>query len=96
MTIWLILILTTLVSTYTAVMAGANEHVYRAARVAAKTSRQSTTLTIVNMLAACGIAACWTVYAFEVGDWRFAAITWVPIVTNVMLRAVMPKYGEGK
>lgn len=42
----------------------------------------------VFIVAGLTLATCWTVYAFQVEDWRFAAIAWIPILAGWINRAV--------
>lgn len=79
MTIWAILILTSAMATVGLATAQANEQLYRDLRVERR-ARMGVGLAVLFMLAAIATATLWTIYAFQVGDWRFAAIQWIPVV----------------
>jgi len=89
--IWTILIATVVANLFGLALASANERVQQATRAAIKQQgglRGGITTAVVAVLAGLTIATCWTVYAFQVDDWRFAAIAWVPVVAGWINRAV--------
>lgn len=89
--IWTILIATALINLVSLALAGANQRVHQATIAAIKREdglRGGVTLGAVALLSGLSLATCWTVYAFQVEDWRFAAIAWIPIVTGAISRAV--------
>lgn len=84
--LWAILVLTTLASTISLATASANRDLVREMRIEQRV-RTSTGLIVTLMLASLAVAVLWTLYAFQVGDWRFAAIQWMPIVLDWIGRA---------
>lgn len=79
MIIWAILILNTLAAAIGVAFAGANDQLMRELRVENR-ARMGRGQAVVLSLAALAVVVLWTVYAFQVHDWRFAAITGVPFV----------------
>lgn len=89
--IWTILITTVLTNLLALAVSSANERVHQATRAAVKRERKFRGGIVAGLLfMALGWtqATCWTVYAFQVEDWRFAAIAWVPIVAAWINQAV--------
>lgn len=88
MILWLILATVTLASVLSVAVVGANREVSQATRAAMKQyGVAGCSLALIWMLSGLVIAALWTVYAYQVKDWRFAAIVWVPIVSRWISQA---------
>lgn len=77
----LILATVTLASALGVALVGINREVTQATNVALRQNKISgCSLAIIYMISGLVVAVLWTVYAFQVKDWRFAAIFWIPIV----------------
>lgn len=97
MMIWTILAITALSNVIAVALASAHERVTQATRAALKRERMGGGLISLGLLLSLfniALATCWTLYAFEVEDWRFAAITWIPIVLGWIVRWTRPNYGD--
>lgn len=79
MTLWIILINSTVVSVIGLATAGVNEQIYRELRVHRRIRYSKGLIFLLSLLSLCNVVL-WTRYAFDVGDWRFAAIAGVPFV----------------
>lgn len=91
--IWIILALTTLHSISASAIAGSYAQVTDAARQAAIRAGMSATASGVGCsmaLLVWAIAACWCVYAYLVGDWRFAAIALIPKAMGIIVHLARP------
>lgn len=94
MMIWAILVLTSIYTFATSALAGNYAQVGEAARLAAKRAGVSATASGVGCFTAVlnwAITACWTVYAYQIGDWRFAAIALIPKAAGILLHLARPR-----
>lgn len=81
MILWLILAFVTLASALSVAVVNVNREVSRATKAAMdQHGIGGCSLTLIWMTSGLVVAVLWTVYAYQVKDWRFAAIVWVPIV----------------
>jgi hypothetical protein len=77
----LILTTVTLASALGMAVVSLNREVAQATNTALRENKISgCSLAIIYMISGLVVAVLWTVYAFQVKDWRFAAIFWIPIV----------------
>lgn len=77
----LILITVTLASVLSATLVSANREVSRATKAAMNQyGIARCSLTLIWMISGLGVAALWTMYAYQQQEWRYAAIIWAPIV----------------
>lgn len=92
--IWAIVILTSLWSFAATALAGNHTQVMDATRKALKAngfSAASSSTGCFMAIVAWAIAACWVVYAFQVHDWRFAAIALIPKAAGMLLHLARPR-----
>lgn len=77
----LILAFVTLVSVLQVAVVAINREVSRATK-AAMNQHGVAGCSLAWIWIICGlvVAVLWSIYAYQVHDWRFAAIVWVPIV----------------
>jgi hypothetical protein len=77
----LILALVTLSSALSAAMVMVNREVSHAIKSTVKQyGWAGCSLTMVWMTSGLIVAGLWSLYAYQVHEWRFAAIIWVPII----------------
>lgn len=84
--LWLILAATTTQSAAWMATSSNNRQFMALAREHKVELRVSPGLTGFSIVMGLVVAAGWTVYSFQVDDWRFAAISWIPIVFGVIGR----------
>lgn len=89
MTVWLLLACSGLTSLGVFALYQANE----AARADVKAALRrhgvvGSPMAVVVALCGWVALALWTVYAAQVGDWRFAAIPWAPLVARFLAWAM--------
>lgn len=88
MILWLILAVVTLASVLSVAVVNINREVARVTNAAMKEHGiAGCSLALVWMLSGLTVAVLWSVYAYQVNDWRFAAIVWVPIVSRWISQA---------
>jgi hypothetical protein len=81
MVVTLILILVSVASVLALAVVMVNREVAQATQTAMKQHGVAgCSLALIWMISGLAVAALWTVYAYQVRDWRFAAIVWIPII----------------
>jgi hypothetical protein len=94
MILWTIFAATCFVNLVALLMAGANEqYVAQVNHIQKQKWRANVFGSLLLALVSYSIPFLWTWYAFDVGDWRFAALAWIPKVASWVLKLVVPKYG---
>lgn len=85
MILTLIVIAVALISLTNLAMVVANDNAAKAASAAFKESKaKGLSVVFLNLLGSLVLVGLWTTYAIVEGDWRYAAITWIPFITNLI------------
>lgn len=89
MVVWLLLGAYCLASLSTLALTGRNEAASRAAAAAYRHGGVNAwPAGCLVMVCGWSVAVMWTVYAVHVDDWRFGAIGWLPVVTNLAVKVL--------
>lgn len=94
MILWLLLAVATLTSVVNVAIATAHGEVTAVARAMMSRPDRSASAARIGcmmLVLAWTMGGLWTWYAFSVGDWRWAALFWVPFVINWIGKAAQPK-----
>lgn len=90
MILWAILGVNLLVAMTALAFTGANDEIVRQIHALSKSNPLHISKPAGCLFALCPLATAslWTVYAVQVDDWRFAAISWIPAGAGVLRRIV--------
>lgn len=92
--VWLLLGLSVLGQVIGAAIAGQNDRLIAEVRVAHR-ARASTPAVVLLALVGLANVTFWTLYAIAVHDWRFAAISAIPVVTSWIVKLATSAKNSG-